>query len=239
VPFGPDVDLTPGDRRSPPPGPDADLVAGDHRTPPPERSPDPEVRLQHAREVAWTALNRRDHTVAELARVLARKRVEPAVIDTVAGELCEQGYLDDARFAHRFAEDRRRLDGWGAERIQQRLLALGVERELVAAAVGEQDHDGELEAALALLQRRFPARLRAGARRADPQGLRARAGARRHPPPRRRIRVRLITGSSQWSSVRIAYGCRRYYDPDQRQVEPQRLLKTQQIDDFTRKQQLQ
>jgi regulatory protein len=140
VPFGPDVDLTPGD----------------HRTPPPERSPDPEVRLQHAREVAWTALNRRDHTVAELARVLARKRVEPAVIDTVAGELCEQGYLDDARYAHRFAEDRRQLDGWGAERIQQRLLALGVERELVAAAVGEQDHEGELEAALALLQRRFP-----------------------------------------------------------------------------------
>jgi SOS response regulatory protein OraA/RecX len=52
---------------------------------PPERSPDPEVRLQHARDVAWRALNRRDHTVAEIARVLARKRVEPAVSDTVVG----------------------------------------------------------------------------------------------------------------------------------------------------------
>ena len=72
------------------------------------------MRLQHARDVAWTALNRRDHTVAELARTLARKRVEPAVIDAVVvGELCEQGYLDDARYAQRFAEDRRRLDGWG------------------------------------------------------------------------------------------------------------------------------
>jgi regulatory protein len=149
----PDHDVVPG---APSPGPDADLTPGDHRAPPPERSPDPEVRLQHAREVAWTALNRREHTVAELARVLARKRVEPAVIDTVAGELCEQGYLDDARYAQRFADDRRRLDDWGAERIQQRLLALGVERELVAAAVGAQDHEGELEAALALLQRRFP-----------------------------------------------------------------------------------
>jgi regulatory protein len=114
------------------------------------------VRLQHAREVAWTALNRRDHTVAEIARVLARKRVEPAVIDTVAGELCEQGYLDDARYAHRFAEDRRRLDGWGAERIEQRLRALGVDADDIAAAVSTQDHDEELEAALALLQRRFP-----------------------------------------------------------------------------------
>jgi regulatory protein len=115
------------------------------------------VRLQHARDVAWRALNQRDHTVAELARILARKRAEPAVIDTVVGELCEQGYLDDARFAHRFAEDRRRLDGWGAERIEQRLRALGVAGELVQAAVSTQDHEGELEAALALLRRRFPA----------------------------------------------------------------------------------
>jgi regulatory protein len=114
------------------------------------------VRLQHARDIAWRALNRRDHTVVEIARALARKRVEPAVIDTVVGELCEQGYLDDARFAHRFAEDRRRLDHWGAERIERRLLALGVDRELIAAAIGCQDSNGELEAAVALLRRRFP-----------------------------------------------------------------------------------
>jgi regulatory protein len=129
-------------------------VHNDH--PPPERSPDLEVRLQHARDVAWTALNRHDHTAAELARTLARKRVEPAVVDAVVGELCEQGYLDDARYAHRFAEDRRRLDGWGAERIERRLKALGVDADLIAAAVGEQDHAGELDAALAILRRRFP-----------------------------------------------------------------------------------
>jgi regulatory protein len=123
---------------------------------PPERSPDPEVRLQHAREVAWRALNRRDHTVAEIARVLARKRVEPAVIDSVIGELCEQGYLDDERFAQRFADDRRRLDGWGAERIERKLAELGVDREFIAGAVACQSADAELEAAVALLQRRFP-----------------------------------------------------------------------------------
>jgi regulatory protein len=123
---------------------------------PPERALDPEVRLQHGRDLAWRALNRRDHTVAEIARALARKRVEPAVIDTVVGELCEQGYLDDERFAQRFAEDRRRLDGWGAERIERRLLELGIAGDLVAAAVGCQDTNDELEAAIALLRRRFP-----------------------------------------------------------------------------------
>jgi regulatory protein len=136
------------------PGPDADLEAGHHA--PPERSPDHEVRLQHARDVAWQALNRRDHTMAELARTLARKRAEPAVIDAVVGELCEQGYLDDARYARRFADDRRRLDGWGAERIERRLREAGVAPELIAAAVGEQGHEDELEAALALVRRRFP-----------------------------------------------------------------------------------
>jgi regulatory protein len=123
---------------------------------PPERALDPEVRLQHGRDLAWRALNRRDHTVAEIARVLTRRRVEPAVIDTVVGELCEQGYLDDERFAQRFAEDRRRLDGWGAERIERKLLELGVAGDLVAAAVGCQDANAELDAAVALLRRRFP-----------------------------------------------------------------------------------
>jgi regulatory protein len=120
------------------------------------RALDPEARIQHARDIAWRALNRRDRTVAEVARTLAAKRVEPAAIEIVVAELCEQGYLDDARFARRFAEDRRRLDQWGAERIERRLRALGVEPELIAAAVGDQDPDQELEAALAILRPRFP-----------------------------------------------------------------------------------
>jgi len=120
------------------------------------RLEDPEARLQHARDVAWTSLNRRERTVAELARLLAAKRVEPAAIETVLAELLEQGYLDDASYAQRFAEDRRRLDAWGAERIERKLLSLGVDRDLIAAAIGEQDHAGEIEAALEILARRFP-----------------------------------------------------------------------------------
>ena len=120
------------------------------------RLEDPEARLQHARDVAWTALNRRERTVTEMARLLAAKRVEPAAIETVLAELGEQGYLDDASYAQRFAEDRRRLDAWGAERIERKLLSLGIDRELIAAAIGAQDGAGEMEAALEILARRFP-----------------------------------------------------------------------------------
>ena len=118
------------------------------------RLEDPEARLQHARDVAWKALNRRERTVAELGRHLAAKRVEPSAIEAVLAELTEQGYLDDAAEARRFAEDRRRLDAWGAERIERKLLSLGVDREIIAGVVGERD--GEMEAALEILARRFP-----------------------------------------------------------------------------------
>lgn len=112
---------------------------------------------EHAKALAWRALNRRDRTVDEIGGMLLGKRVEPAVADRVVTELIELGYLDDARYAERFAEDRRRLDGWGSERIARRLRELGVDREHIDAAVAAQDPEEELEAALELLRRRCPA----------------------------------------------------------------------------------
>ena len=87
---------------------------------------------------------------------LEGKRVDPAAITTTVAELSAQGYLDDARYAHRFADDRRELDHWGAERIERRLLAAGVDPDLVAAALMQQASGDELAAAVALLRRRFP-----------------------------------------------------------------------------------
>jgi regulatory protein len=120
------------------------------------RLQDPEARLEHARALAWGALNRRERTEAELRALLARKRVAPEDVDVVLGGLLRAGYVDDARYAERFADDRRRLDGWGAERIEQRLRALGVDRETAAAAAGDRDEAAEREAAVALLRRRVP-----------------------------------------------------------------------------------
>ena len=117
---------------------------------------DPEA-LERARGLAWRALNRRDRTEAELRERLAARGVEPAAADAVLAELREGGYVDDAAFAVRFAEDRRRLDGWGRERIARRLRELGVPAAHVDAALDARDETGELEGALALLERRVPA----------------------------------------------------------------------------------
>lgn len=121
------------------------------------RALDPEQRLQHALDLAFRSLTRRERTVLEMRRYLEGKRVEPAAIDDALARLQREGYLDDARFAAQFAEDKRLLDEWGADRIERRLLTLGVPAALVRDAVEVRDRSGELEAASTLLQRRFPA----------------------------------------------------------------------------------
>jgi regulatory protein len=122
-----------------------------------ERRPqDPEVRLEHARALAWGALNRRERTEAELRALLARRRVDPEDAEVVVRELLETGYVDDVRFAERFADDRRRLDEWGGERIEQRLRALGVVPDVARAAAARAAEE-ELEAAVGILRRRVPA----------------------------------------------------------------------------------
>jgi regulatory protein len=116
---------------------------------------DPGARLQRAMDLAYRLLGHRARTVSEVRRHLEAKRVEPATIDVAVLELIDQRYLDDARYAEQFADDRRRLDGWGSERIARKLGSLGVDREHIDAALAGQDAEGELDAAVEVLRRRF------------------------------------------------------------------------------------
>ena len=118
-----------------------------------------ELRRQEAFDVAWRFLGHRDRTEAEVRRNFVSKRTDPAFVEEVVAALLDGGYVDDAAFARRFAEDRRNLDGWGKERIERRLTELGVERSTIREALegnGDEDGHDELAAACELLARRFP-----------------------------------------------------------------------------------
>ncbi len=112
---------------------------------------------ERALELAVGHLGKRDRTAAEIRRHLLAKDIGEQAAEDAVAELVRMGYLDDARYARVFAEDRRALDAWGPERIERRLLELGVDREHIAAAIGARDGESELEAALELLRRRVRA----------------------------------------------------------------------------------
>jgi regulatory protein len=115
---------------------------------------DRERELERAMRLAYRAVGSRERTVAELRTFLERKRVEPAAIDEAVVELTEAGFLDDARYAQRFAEDKRELDRWGSERIARELHRRGIPPDLIELAVADRGREAELETALMVLQQR-------------------------------------------------------------------------------------
>lgn len=125
------------------------------RAPAPALSP--EERLQHALELAYRHLARRERTALEIRRRLEREDVDAASIDGALAELERQGAVDDPGYARRFAEDRRRLDGWGRERIERRLLEVGVPAQIVAAELGGGAEGDELTRAVEVLRAKLAA----------------------------------------------------------------------------------
>jgi regulatory protein len=114
----------------------------------------PPRELERALTLAYRALGRRERTEALVRGHLADRELPEATIEAAVAELLRAGYVDDARYARVFAEDRRALDGWGPERIERALQAAGVDEEQIAAAIGVRDAADELDAAVELLRRR-------------------------------------------------------------------------------------
>jgi regulatory protein len=111
---------------------------------------------QRALKAAFNALNARERTEHELRAFLERRKAEPEVVDDVIAAVREEGLVDDAGYARRFAEDRLLIDRWGSDRIARDLERRGVARELVDEALAGHDRDDELTVAIELLDRRFP-----------------------------------------------------------------------------------
>lgn len=121
------------------------------------RPADPERERERAIQLGYRAVGYRDRTVAELRTFLERKRVEPAAIAEAVEELTATGFLDDARYARRFAEDKRDLERWGSERIARDLHRRGIAPDLIERVVADRSREAELGTALLLLEQRVPA----------------------------------------------------------------------------------
>jgi regulatory protein len=115
-----------------------------------------------ALELAYRYLNRRERTTHELREHLIARDVDPSAVEEAVDELTQTGYLDDARYALMFTQDKRELEQWGSARIRRTLLARGIDRAVVEAALepspesSDAGESTEFARALAVLQRRFP-----------------------------------------------------------------------------------
>ena len=113
--------------------------------------------------LAYRHINSRERTVAEVRWRLERAELPEAEITAAIEELVGFGYVDDARYARVFAEDKRTLEAWGNERIERALAERGVDRRVIEEALAEAGpaggmsaRDQQLERAMELLARRFP-----------------------------------------------------------------------------------
>ena len=104
--------------------------------------------------LALSALDRKERTVAELGSWLRARGVGSEEVEDVVDRLVSTGVLDDARYARRYAEDKRQLKRWGSERIRAALLDRGVCHDDIDGALGELGSEQETEQAVELLRER-------------------------------------------------------------------------------------
>jgi regulatory protein len=105
---------------------------------------------------AYRLLGHRARSTTELRRRLLAKEHDEAVVEDALERLAADGFLDDAAFARSYVADKRRLGGWGGERIRRGLRELGVEASTVdeVLATGPGGEDEEFDRALAVLRRK-------------------------------------------------------------------------------------
>lgn len=118
-----------------------------------------EQRLQHALTLAYRHLSKRDRTVSEVRAHLKKREIDEVSIAGALKELTDFGYVDDERYATRFVEDKRRLEGWGHLRIEQGLRRTGIPREVADRALADDPLRGdEDELAVEALEQRLAGR---------------------------------------------------------------------------------
>ena len=105
---------------------------------------------------AYRLLGHRARSTGELRRRLLDKEHDEIVVDDALERVAADGFLDDAAFARSYVADKRRLGGWGGERIRRGLRELGVEAAMVddVLAAGPGGEDDEFDRALAVLRRK-------------------------------------------------------------------------------------
>ena len=110
------------------------------------------VNARRAFNKASDLLATRDHSEKELLQKLRQKGFAAGAEEALE-KLKSYGYLDDSRFALRFAQELQRVKHYGKKRIEQELFRKGVSREIVSDTLEQLNFDED--ALTALIERKY------------------------------------------------------------------------------------
>jgi regulatory protein len=117
---------------------------------------DDAATLKKVRSQVLRLLTYRARSGREVHAYLERKGYGDELIKSVIAEMVSYGYINDSRFASDFINQRKQ-SGYGLKKIRYELLAKGIEREIIDAAIADQFNPEEESARIrAILEKRSP-----------------------------------------------------------------------------------
>lgn len=131
---------------------DAPAASLAHQPEDPRSDSEAASEARRASHAAVRLLSRRDHCTAELRRKLEAREFDESAIESALAEMALNGYLNDDRFAHLFAEQLMEK-GRGPRAISAKLRERGVDKSLVQLAIEALDVDWRDAARNALCKR--------------------------------------------------------------------------------------
>lgn len=105
------------------------------------KKPAKPITYETALERCAAACARAEHSAGELRKKMVRWRLPRQDADRVIDFLYNNAFIDDARFAHAFVNDKVAFDLWGRIKIRQALRLHGIDSETIAAALDDVDSE--------------------------------------------------------------------------------------------------
>ena len=115
------------------------------------------LTLERAYQYALKLLAARDYTTAKLREKLRTKECPDSVVENVVTRLTTEGWVNDRRFAERFAESALSTQRFFGPRLKLEMRRRGISVDLIDEVLGRMrgEHD-EGEGVRSLLEKRYP-----------------------------------------------------------------------------------
>lgn len=115
------------------------------------------LSAERAYQYALKLLSARDYTTQKLSEKLRARQCPDATAESVVTRLTTEGWINDRRFAERFAESALATQRFFGPRLKLEMRRRGIPVDLIDEILGRmrEEHD-EGDGARSLLEKRFP-----------------------------------------------------------------------------------